>query len=41
MGFVPVVAPVLAVTGVEPALRLPEHIAATVVTSRNALRKVR
>jgi uroporphyrinogen-III synthase len=37
MGFVPVVAPVLAVTGVDAPLTLPERIAATVVTSRNAV----
>nr|WP_294511759.1 uroporphyrinogen-III synthase [uncultured Rhodopila sp.] len=37
MGFVPVLAPVLAVTGVEAALQLPDRIAATVVTSRNAV----
>jgi uroporphyrinogen-III synthase len=37
MGFVPVLAPVLAVTGVDAPPKLPEGIAATVVTSRNAV----
>nr|WP_294527348.1 uroporphyrinogen-III synthase [uncultured Rhodopila sp.] len=37
MGFVPVVAPVLAVTGVDATLQLPDQIAATVITSRNAV----
>jgi uroporphyrinogen-III synthase len=37
MGFAPVLAPVLAVTGLDAPLEIPDCIAATVVTSRNAV----